>query len=87
MESVTLTDLLPTLVQIGTGVAPPRQANGAESLLPAMTGETQSVPDKPILMSTRRNGELLKSIILSNLKLIVNQKTREVELYDLGPRE
>jgi len=81
---VTLTDLLPTLVHIGTGTAPAVGLNGSQSLLPAMTGEAEAATDKPLLMSTRRNGELLKSIIWGNLKLIVNQKTRAVEMYDLS---
>ena len=49
-----------------------------------MTGAVEEGTTKPVLMSTRRNGELLKSIILDNLKLIVNQKTRATELYDLA---
>ena len=81
---VTLTDLLPTLIHLGTGAAPDVQPNGSQSLLPVMTGEIEAVQDRPILMSTRRNGELLKTIMEGNLKLIVNQKTRQVELYDLA---
>jgi len=81
--AVTLTDLLPTLVHLGTGVAPAVGANGSQSLLPFMTGEKEGVPDKPVLMSTRRRGELLKSIVMKDLKLIVNQKTRATELYEL----
>jgi arylsulfatase A-like enzyme len=83
-ETVTLTDLLPTLVHLGTGEAPPTGANGSESLLPVMTGEVMQPPSKAVLMSTRRNGALLKAIVLDDLKLIVNQKTRATELYDLA---
>lgn len=83
-QTATLTDLLPTLLHIATGVEPAKGVNGSESLVPLMTGAVEEGTTKPVLMSTRRNGELLKSIILDNLKLIVNQKTRATELYDLS---
>jgi len=83
-ETVSLVDLMPTLVHIGTGVEPKPGVNGSRSMLSVLNGESNESLARPILMSTRRNGELLKSIIDDNLKLIVNQKTRKTELYDLG---
>jgi len=80
---VTLIDLVPTLVELATGKAPPVGPNGSRSLWPELKGQLPEVA-RPILMSTRRAGELLMGIVQGDLKLIRNRQTGKNELYDLS---
>jgi arylsulfatase len=81
-EPVTLVDLPATLLEIASGKVPAVGENEARSLMPVLRGEA-SVEPRPLLMSTRRAGELLVGVVDGDLKLIRNQKQKTNELYDL----
>ncbi len=79
-EPVSTLDIYPTLLGL-VGLDPVKGLAGID-LSDAATEATE--PERrPLLQSTRRSGEVLRSVVAFPMRLIVNETTGGVELFDI----